>query len=60
MPKHRLTNEEMEKVMPCPICGGDIFDGKETCCWECESVMEIFRKDMDEDFYEDEWLSDYF
>ena len=55
MPKHRPTNEDMEKVKPCPICSGDVFDeDMETCCWECEQVMEIFRKDVEEDFYNEE------
>ena len=52
MPKYRPTNEDMYKIRPCPICGGDIFEeDEETCCWECESVMQIFKKDMEESFY---------
>jgi len=59
MPKYRLTNEDMFKPNLCPICGNDIFDeDAETCCWECESIFNIFKEDYEENFYENEYLED--
>lgn len=57
MPKHRITNEDMFIPKICPICNNDVFEEKdETCSWECERILDIFKQDMDESFYEDEGL----
>jgi hypothetical protein len=59
MPKYTPTPEDMYKVTPCFICGGDAIDG-ETCSDICEQQMIIFKEDWEwfqwKDYEENDYL----
>ena len=61
MPKHKLTQEDMFVPKSCAICGNLVWnEHDETCCWECEQQWQIFIEDLEDYWYEDNFLYEDF